>query len=371
MSCVCNTDKKRVKWVPRFKDDLEALSELFESDTPPRRPIRPVSTAIACYKFGDASGVGFGSSLIINGVIYYRHGQWNTRHSLESSNFRELANLIYAIEEAVGKGLLDDAELFVFTDNTSAESAFYKGTSSSRRLFELVLRLRKLQMHRGLTLHVIHVSGKRMIAQGTDALSRGNTTIGVMKGIEFAWYVPLHLSAIERQGDTLKTWVHSWFGSNGHWLSATDWYHKGQRDPICIWAPPPAAADAALEQLGQAIHKRPHHAHLVLIPRLMTSRWRKLLGKICDLVFTVPLGTEGWSISQFEPLIVGCYFPLIRYEPWRLRGTKMLERVERNLRELSLTTPGWGRLILRELFELSRRLDSLLSSVVRGVLCAN
>jgi hypothetical protein len=173
---------KHVSWIPRLVDDIEALEALFSSDAPPRRQVRPSLTAVAYYKFGDASGVGFGSSLIIDNVVHYRHGQWDIRHALESSNFRELANLIYAIEEAVKKGLLNDAELFVFTDNTTAESAFYKGTSSSRRLFELVLRLRKLQMHSGLTLHIIHVAGKRMIAQGTDALSRGCTTIGVMKG---------------------------------------------------------------------------------------------------------------------------------------------------------------------------------------------
>jgi len=31
--------------------------------------------------------------------------------------------------------LLADSELFVFTDNSAAEGAFYKGTSSSRGLY--------------------------------------------------------------------------------------------------------------------------------------------------------------------------------------------------------------------------------------------
>jgi hypothetical protein len=38
-------------------------------------------------------------------------------------------------------------------------------------------------MHKGLMLHMILVSGKRMIFQGTDGLSRGDTSIGVMSGI--------------------------------------------------------------------------------------------------------------------------------------------------------------------------------------------
>jgi hypothetical protein len=113
-----------------------------------------------------------------------------------------------------------------------------------------------------------------------------------MAGELTSFAVPLHLSATERQGHTLVEWVQSWFGGEGIWLSPNDWFTKGHRSHLCIWTPPPAAADAALEQLGQSIHKRPHHMHLVIIPRLMTFRWQKLLGKICDIVFTVPVGTE-------------------------------------------------------------------------------
>ena len=362
---------KRVKYVPRLVDDIAALAELFGSAEPPRRQFRPSATAVAVYSFGDASGSGFGSSLIIDGVIYYRHGQWNNRHAAESSNFRELANLIYAIEDANEKGFLQNAELFLFTDNTSAESAFYKGTSSSRKLFDLVLRLRKLQMNGGVVMHVIHVAGKRMIAQGTDSLSRGITTDGIMRGQKFTSFVPLHLSALDRQGNSLKEWVHSWFPSSAKWLEPKDWYYQGHFEETAIWTPPPAAADAALEQLGQAIHKRPQHTHLVIIPRLMTARWRKLLGKICDLVFTVPLGTEGWSNTQFEPLIVGIYFPLTRHEPWRLRGTPIVEHVEGLLRELPPSANRWGGIVLRELLQQTRKLDAMSPGMVRPLLRRN
>jgi hypothetical protein len=92
---------------------------------------------------GDASGQGFGSSLIIGNKIHYCHGQWHSSHSEESSNFHELANLIYAIEDAHLWGLLDNTELFFFTDNSTAESVFYKGTYSSEKLFNLVLQLHK------------------------------------------------------------------------------------------------------------------------------------------------------------------------------------------------------------------------------------
>ena len=112
-----------------------------------------------------------------------------------------------------------------------------------------------------------------MIAQGTDAFSRGLTVEGVMTGTPFVSYVPLHLSVLDRDiTNCVRPWVASWFLSPAEpkWLSPCDWFTTGHKHPTCIWTPPPAAADAALEQLGQSVHKRPHHTHLVLIPRLMT-----------------------------------------------------------------------------------------------------
>jgi len=90
----------------------------------------------------------------------------------------KLVNLLHAITEATNKGLLKNSELFVFTDNITAELAFYKGTSSSKRLFQLVIDLHKLQLHKGFVLHLINVAGQRMIAQRTDGLSRGSTYQG-------------------------------------------------------------------------------------------------------------------------------------------------------------------------------------------------
>jgi len=47
-----------------------------------------------------------------------------------------------------------------------------------------------------------------MIVQGTDGLSRGDLNEGVMKGDQLSSFIPLHLSAIERQ-DQLKEWIKS------------------------------------------------------------------------------------------------------------------------------------------------------------------
>jgi hypothetical protein len=154
-----------------------------------------------------------------------------------------------------------------------------------------------------------------------------------MSGEIHSAIVPLHLTALEQHGNSMIEWVHSWFGGDGTWLTPNDWFTVGHTSMSCIWTPPPTAADVAMEQLSQSIHKRPQHMHLVIVPRLMTFQWRKLLGKICDLVFTIPLGTEPWNTSQHEPLIVALYFPLSRHEPWRLWETPMLEHIERSLHD--------------------------------------
>ena len=45
-----------------------------------------------------------------------------------------------------GQGEMKNVELFVFTENIFFESVFYKGTSKSPPLFELVIRLHQVQM---------------------------------------------------------------------------------------------------------------------------------------------------------------------------------------------------------------------------------
>jgi hypothetical protein len=47
-----------VKAVPRFKDDIEALMKLTESETPPKIGVRPKHSAAVWFTFGDASGKG-------------------------------------------------------------------------------------------------------------------------------------------------------------------------------------------------------------------------------------------------------------------------------------------------------------------------
>ncbi len=282
----------RVLPAPRLESDLASLAQLLRSPSPPTRLLRPSSHRVVIYGFVDASGAGFGSTFLLpNSHLFFCHEIWGRDADHMSSNFRELENLVDAIEDGIRVGELSNTELFVFTDNSTAEGAYYKGNSSSKLLFNLVLRLRLLEMSGSLHLHVTHVAGSRMVQQGTDGLSRGDYIEGVMAGASMLSYIPLHLSAIDRH-PLLLSWLQSWLPSSGICpLAPEQWYERGHgifggsynTDGMwyptetsaswLLWTPPPAAAAFALDELGLSRHKRTHLNHIFVCPRLMTQYW--------------------------------------------------------------------------------------------------
>jgi hypothetical protein len=260
---------------------------------------------------------------------------------------------------------LTGREIFMFTDNSTAERAYFKGTSSAEPLFELVLRMRKLEMAGEFKLHVIHVAGTRMIAQGTDGMSRGDHGSGVMAGLPMISFVPLNLSALERSKELLP-WIQSWSQDERplEVLAPEDWFNYHKSEGCYLWAPPPAAADAAIELMAKSIHKRFDSTHIMIVPRLMTARWRKLLGKATDVMITIPVGTPVWPACEHEPLILAISFPLISHRPWRLRGSRLMDGVVVDLSGMWKDAFDGTRSVLRKFVQRSRTLDSVPSSVV-------
>ena len=64
-------------------------------------------------------------------------------------------------------------ELFLFTDNLVFEIVFYKGTSKTPLLFEIVLRLHQIKMRGYLILHLVHIPGMIMIELDIYGISGG------------------------------------------------------------------------------------------------------------------------------------------------------------------------------------------------------
>jgi hypothetical protein len=228
----------KVRVVPRLVEDVQVLEAMFQEPTPSLRLVRGGNIVKVVYGFGDASGAGFGSSWVdcdvgensSNRRVHYRFGRWGSDTDGKSSNFRELRNLVSTLEQMALAGELKGVEMFLFTDNSTAEAAFQRGSSSSKLLYELVKKLKVMEMLFLTRIHIIHVAGKRMIQQGTDGLSRGCLTDGVMIGREMSTFVPLHRHALERSNGLL-TWLQEAIGRDTDSvldpLRAEDWYEKG------------------------------------------------------------------------------------------------------------------------------------------------
>ena len=212
--------------VPRLFNDLKALWAIFERETPPEITVRVSKMLTVVYAFGDASGRGFGASLGRDNGISYRIGVWSSKEEIESSNRKEFTNVIETLEDEGEKGNLNGTEVFFFTDNSTVEFALYNGTSSSEKLLTLVVRFKALETNYSVRIHVCHCAGTRMIAQGTDGISRGALNEGVMTGEQMTNYVPLHLNAIERH-NPLREWLTSIVGTSIEFLEPIDWFQKG------------------------------------------------------------------------------------------------------------------------------------------------
>ncbi len=268
-----------------------------------------------------------------------------------------------AVEIEAKEGYLKGGELWMFTNNMTAESCFFWGSSSSKLLYELVLHLRRAEMEFSFVLHVVHVAGTRMIAHGTDGLSRGTLLDGVLSGNNMLSYVDLLRTAIEQYLPVLD-YVQGWLepaASKGIVLEPEEWFVEGhgiiggKRDnhriwiPLnaknkkaYIWSPAPVIADITLEECMKAVHKRMNAFHVFLIPRLYSPLWLRMLYKLSELVFKLSPGSRHWPKSMHKPLFVGILLPLLSRNPWTLQRMPLLVGVERNLHQVLSTGEANG-----------------------------
>lgn len=305
---------------------------------------------------------------------------------ITSSNYKEASNDVKSIEAMGEQGLLAGTEVFFFTDNSTAEAIFHNGSSKSPLLFDLVLRLHKIEMRFKCKVHFIHCAGTRMISQGTDGLSRGNLLSGVMAGKAMTEFVPIHLSAVDRCSK-LKTWIQSFVDDSTEFLTPAEWFHRGHdilpnefeinldgiklprvRTGTFVWTPPPCLAEVAIEELRKARHKRTSSQHLFIVPRLMQPTYLKHLHKAADLIISVPVGHPAWPESMFEPLTIAFVFPFLSYRPWQLRGSEGLLEMGRSLLRMWSENIWEDRSVLRELWLYQRELTGLSEKLASEVL---
>ena len=382
-----------VEALPLLLEHLDTLIELMSSEHPALRLIRGAIRTIleVLYIFGDASGAGFGASWTIpdSDAIGYRYGIWGREGHDTSSNYREFRNLVETLEEMGARGDLEGREIFIFTDNMVSESIASKGSSTSKALYELVVRVFKLEMAYRCNISFIHVAGTRMIAQGTDGLSRGEMYEGVMNGQPMLSFVPLHIGAVDRS-PALLDWINSWAKEVRNedliLLDPEGWFERGhdlvggdrQRDGFwrpkyqpatMLWAPPPAAARQVIEELRQARQKRQTSMHVFACPRLMYDEFRRHFYKSADLVLTIEAGIyDWWPAEMHESLIIGIFFPYLSRCPWELRKTQLMVGLERKMRRMFKEDPASAGDLLSEFCRFTRRMDGMPVRVLRSVL---
>ncbi len=176
-------------------------------------------------------------------------------------------------------------------------------------------------------------------------------------------FIPLHLNAFEQSPD-LQEWLNNCFGRlTLTFLMPEGWYTLGHTSGNFVWAPPPAAGELMIEQLGKARLIRSYSLHVIVIPQLLTGYWHQVMIQECDLTFQIDFGFTLWKKDVFEPLTC---FVCLQCSPdapnWlKESGQGKLEALLGDLRskELWKEPPERGGAVLCKLLECSRELDAL------------
>jgi hypothetical protein len=265
------------------------------------------------------------------------------------------------------------------------EACAVKGSSSSPKLLNLVVHLRALSTLHELKIHIFHVAGTRMIAQGTDGVSRGFLGEGIMAGEAMKTFIPIHLSAIDRSPD-LETWIRTWASDDAILLEPRDWFDVGHdidgfydswdqfRRPrlsenrIYLWCPPPFVADIAISELRKARIKQQSSTHVFVVPKLCSPLWMRQVFKAADFVFEVPAGQSFWKSEMHEPVLIAILFPFLRSKPWQLRSTPKMYEMGGELRKMFKAPGVDSGDLLRKFWLKCHRLRNMPENVVRKML---
>ena len=141
-----------------------------------------------------------------------------------------------------------------------------------------------------------------------------------------------------------------------------------------LWNIPPAAGGVAIEQLCTHTHGVPSSLHIILIPRLCISLFRKQMGKVVDLLFTVETNNIFWNKTMHKPLLLGIYLPLLpplsRFAPWKLRHTRMVEQVQSQLHRMQKESDQMEWYHLRQLLLQAWAIPTLSDGMARELLCS-
>ena len=119
-------------------------------------------------------------------------------------------------------------------------------------------------------------------------------------------------------------------------LTTDEWYTRGHLPGVHLWAPPPAGALIALEEIAQSKLKRPFEVtHVFVCPRLLYfEEWRRRFNKEMDVWLLIDPISSLWPHQSCEPLVFGISFPLRSRKPGKLRRIPQVVDLGRELQEM-------------------------------------
>jgi hypothetical protein len=327
-----------IRVTKELRRDLDALLLFYENEDPVFLLVRPRSRDDVVYIAGDASAAAYGAAVQNpDGSVTVRLGNWTAEETARGSNWREATNLVRCFLADVSRGLFDGKEVWTITDNLVFSLVSNKGMSKSKGLSDLVLQTKYECRRHEVFWHPLHCSGRRMIKIGMDGTSRGDFDSGMMLGQDIRDLVPLGASALDFEGNGIHQWAKAWMGADySNPLTPEGWFSIGHQPGVHFWAPPPAAALIALEELAQSKLKRPFEVtHVFVCPRLLYfEEWRRRFAKEMDFWFLIEPNSSLWPNSCCEPLVFGISFPLRSAKPWKLRRVPNVVALGREMQEV-------------------------------------
>jgi len=267
--------------------------------------------------YTDGSGRGTGgcnhefSDRALPRVEFFS-GTWSPRVVSMTSNWKELRTILLALRrerlraESEGRpSKLERCRIYHMTDNAVSEMILAKGTSTSPKLQQLVREIAYEQLLQNCLLIPVHVAGKRLIAQGTDGLSRGQTAVGAMAGDtkEVTQFNPLH-GGLPNLAKPLAGWCAAQFGAQKFLRHPDSWSATHVVGKDTLWYPHPLLARRALQTFLRHRMQQPGTtAATFILPRRLATVWGRLLRHFSTQTFVA--GAEAhWPASEFESLIV-------------------------------------------------------------------
>ena len=201
-----------------------------------------------------------------------------------------------------------------------SEHILARGSSTSPKLQQLMREIAYELMVQQADLRPVHVAGKRLIAQGTDGLSRGQYSEGALSGAakDVQAYNPLG-GGLKRPSHALLTWARDNNGPGQYLHHPASWTAANVAGKNTYWHPHPLLAREAIQAFLRHRMLAPTTTTATfLLPRRYTADWGRLLRHFSTVVIPAGAGSH-WETGEFESLIVA------RCNAWTPRSPSQLD----------------------------------------------